>query len=521
MDAAEMSNRESVSNDPDTTSNVKPAKRWFKFFGQARTRILLCFLLLMGFFAVVSIPLMQYFIFSQIDQRVREDLMEDRDAFRQLLSNDLQAWEQFNLNGKEILFPRNDLELGAFFDLYLSRRVPEDDTFFIAIAGNTFHRSSPKALPKSVSPETEFIQQLASLTQPTEGEKQNSGTLGNLLYIVEPIKVGQNKIGTLIFIHATAGERAEAVAALTIVIKVTVAALVASAVLGWIVAGKLLEPLQTLTQTAHAISESDLTQRISVKGDGELAKLAFTFNDMMDRLEAAFSTQRNFINDAGHELRTPITIIRGHLELMDDITPEQEETLLLVIDELDRMSRFVEDLILLARAERPDFLQLEPIDVKLLTEELLTKATALAPRNWKLDAAAIGLLKGDRQRITEAMMNLAQNATQHTQVDNTVAIGSSVTKKEVKFWVRDTGEGIAASDQQRIFERFARAANGRRRSEGAGLGLSIAKAITEAHGGTIHLYSKLGTGSTFTLTLPLDPSQEVVTHESSHSDRGR
>jgi signal transduction histidine kinase len=230
---------------------------------------------------------------------------------------------------------------------------------------------------------------------------------------------------------------------------------------------------------------------------------------MMDRLEKAFANQRNFINDAGHELRTPITIIRGHLELMSDDDPhEQEETMTLVMDELDRMSRFVEDLLLLSKAEHSDFLLLETVEVGALSEELFAKVKALGNRNWLLDAVASCRIVADRQRITQVIMNLAQNAAQHTKSEDTIALGSAVSGSNVRFWVRDTGEGISPSDQQRIFDRFARAANSRRRSEGAGLGLSIVKAIAEAHGGKVYVNSQLGAGSTFGIVLPIEPFKD-------------
>ena len=136
---------------------------------------------------------------------------------------------------------------------------------------------------------------------------------------------------------------------------------------------------------------------------------------MLDRLEEAFASQKAFISDAGHELRTPITIIRGHLDVMGDDPEERRETLELVGDELDRMGRLVNDLLLLAKASRPDFLQPETIDLDDLTRELFAKASALAParlatrRRW-----ARGRIVADRQRLTQAMMNLSQNAVTHT-----------------------------------------------------------------------------------------------------------
>ena len=275
--------------------------------------------------------------------------------------------------------------------------------------------------------------------------------------------------------------------------------------LAWVVAGRLLDPLRLLTETAHSISESDLSGRIPVQGVDQIADLTMTFNEMLDRLQTAFASQRNFINDASHELRTPITIIRGHLELLGDDPQERRETVELVTDELDRMSRFVDDLLLLAKAEQPNFLDLQIVDINSLTEELYTKAIALAERDWRLENLGVGLMVADRHRLTQAMMNLAQNATQHTSDGDVITLGSDITKGNAHFWVRDTGVGIALADQERIFERFARGSHSRRRSEGAGLGLSICSAIANAHGGRVELKSTLGFGSTFTIVIPLDP----------------
>jgi signal transduction histidine kinase len=175
-----------------------------------------------------------------------------------------------------------------------------------------------------------------------------------------------------------------------IVAQVSLMVLAIASLLAWLAAGKVLAPLRLLSQTARSISESNLTERIPVRGSGDIAELAVTFNDMMDRLEATFNSQRQLLNDVGHELRTPITIIRGHLELMGSTPEEQQETLDIVLDELDRISRFINELMLLAKAERPDFLAPEVIDLTLFTEELFTKITTLADRHWQLDALGEG-----------------------------------------------------------------------------------------------------------------------------------
>jgi signal transduction histidine kinase len=219
-------------------------------------------------------------------------------------------------------------------------------------------------------------------------------------------------------------------------------------------------------------------------------------------LAAAFAAQRAFVDDAGHELRTPITIVRGHLELMSDDPVERQETVTLVTDELDRMNRIVEDLLLLAKAEQPDFLQVGPVEVAEFTTDVVIRAKALGDREWHLDACATGEVDADRQRLTQAMLNLARNAHEHTPPDAEVAIGSAWDEEGIRFWVRDSGPGIDAADADRIFERFARGSGGRRRSDGAGLGLAIVRSVVDAHGGRVVLESQPGEGATFTIVLP-------------------
>lgn len=173
------------------------------------------------------------------------------------------------------------------------------------------------------------------------------------------------------------------------------------------------------------------------------------------------------------------------------------------------MSRFIDELMLLAKAERPDFLLPEPIDLTAFTEELYAKITALGDRCWQLETVGDGQIVSDRQRLTEAIVNLAQNATQHTCEGDTIALGSRRHYNQVHLWVRDTGEGIALADQTRIFQRFVRGKSRYTRSDGSGLGLAIVQAIVQAHGGTIQLASQLNQGAVFTLVLPLKPLPET------------
>jgi two-component system, OmpR family, sensor kinase len=285
--------------------------------------------------------------------------------------------------------------------------------------------------------------------------------------------------------------------------------LIASAC-AWLIAGRVLEPVRLLTDTAQSISRSNLTERIEVRGTGEAADMARTFNAMLDRLEAVFESQREFVQDANHELRDPITIVRAHLQLMEDDPEERQRTVTLALDELDRMGRIVGDLKLLAEADQPGFLQLERIDLAVFTRDLAAKAAALASRHWAIDNEGGPPVVGDRYRLTEAVMNLAHNAVQHTDDSDTIAIGTSVSEDEVRLWVRDTGTGIPMADQVRIFDRFTRGTGTHSLYPGSGLGLAIVKAIAEAHGGRVELESRLGEGSTFTIVVPRDPTEGVA-----------
>jgi two-component system OmpR family sensor kinase len=287
----------------------------------------------------------------------------------------------------------------------------------------------------------------------------------------------------------------------TYAIVAALALLLVTAMAAW-VSGRLLSPLRTLRETAEEISESDLSQRLPVTGNDDLTALTRTFNGMLGRLEAAFVGQREFLDDAGHELKTPLTVLSGHLELLDTTdAAEVAETRLLLLDEIDRMSRLVGDLILLAKSDRPDFLQLQPVDLAGLTTDLLAKAWGLGDRDWVLDGSADVKVVADPQRLTQAVLQLADNAVKHTQVGDTVAIGSSATAAEAVLWVRDTGPGVRPEDRELVFERFGRSAVPPG-DEGFGLGLSIVAAVVQAHGGRVSVEDAEPAGARFVVRLP-------------------
>ncbi|WNM26939.1 HAMP domain-containing sensor histidine kinase [Demequina capsici] len=281
--------------------------------------------------------------------------------------------------------------------------------------------------------------------------------------------------------------------------------LVAITGFGYVTVGRLLEPIRLLDATARRISTSDLSERIPIVGDDDLARLSETVNQMLDRIERAFSEQSRMLDDASHELRTPLTIMRNRLELVEPRDPDSVvSTRDDLLGEVTRMSRLVDDLVTLAKADRPEFLRLDAVDLAELTELAHARAETLGPRRWKLDAVAEGVVEADRERLTQAWLQLSANALRFSEPGTLVALGSSIGVNdagvpEVRLWVRDEGVGIAAEDMDRIRSRFGRAGDDR---DGAGLGIPIVSAIVAAHEGRLDIESRPGAGSTFTMTLP-------------------
>jgi signal transduction histidine kinase len=339
----------------------------------------------------------------------------------------------------------------------------------------------------------------AAVTRPASGSTQLAG--GPARYRAIPVRVaGQTTHGVFVAAVLIGPDQASIARVGQLQLEVGAVALLLGAGLAWLAAGRVLRPVRDTTELARRITDTDLSERIPARGRGEVSELAVTFNRMLDRLEAALCTQRRFLADAGHELRTPITIIQGNLDTLTVTAPEDTQTLAIAADELGRMARLVDDLTLLASSERPDFLRPEPAGLAELTTALAAKAQALDGRPWVLTGTATGVAVLDAQRITQAVMQLAANAVTHTPPGTVVEIGSAVTGGRAEFTVTDHGPGIPATSAERVFDRFARLDP--RRTSGTGLGLSIVAAIAAAHGGSVRLTGPPGGGASFCLAVP-------------------
>jgi len=443
---------------------------------------------MIGLALVVSLVLLRAVLYNLLSDDVDAQLNQEVDELVQLAGGrDPSTGQPFG----------GDVE--SLFDLFISRNVPQSGEAFFTLIGGRPYASS--VTPLQLLGDPAIVAQWSAIDEPTRAELDTSG--GPIRYLAVPVVPEGAPQGLFVVAHFMD----EVTAALDRTIRAgglvfgIVFALVS--IYAWFEAGRVLRPIRLLTETAREIEDRNWSRRIPVQGDDEIARLAGTFNDMLDRLEDAFETQRRFIDDASHELRTPITIIRGHLELARPGAADWPQVRALVLDELDRMSRMVEDLLLLARAERPEFLDLHPIDVDEFTAEVFAKVAALSgERRWVLTAAAPAVMVADRDRLTQALMNLARNAQENSPAGSAIHLGSACEGELIRFSVRDEGPGIPPEDMVRLFDRFARGRAARRNASGAGLGLAIVRTIAEAHGGAVRVDSTPGAGSTFHLELP-------------------
>jgi len=302
---------------------------------------------------------------------------------------------------------------------------------------------------------------------------------------------------------------------------------------GQFLAHKALKPVDNITQTARMITSQNLNQRIHPpKVKDEISRLIETFNEMISRLDQSFRQMKQFGSDASHELKTPLTILKGEVEVMlrkERTSQEYQQTLRSNLEEINRMSQIVEDLLNLSKADTGEIiLNKEDINLTEILDEVVAQMERLA-KTKKLHLSATNHhqdihIFGDALRLRELFINLIENGIKYTEEGGSIRI---ILQKEyplpvtgepdwverekgqfVKIIVSDTGIGVAKEDQERIFNRFFRVDKARSREQGgSGLGLSICKWIVEAHRGKIGVESELAKGSSFIVRLPLSPPE--------------
>jgi signal transduction histidine kinase len=395
-------------------------------------------------------------------------------------------------------------DVGSLLNVFLTRNVPDDDEMLVGYVRGEVPERTRNRYGQEVLDEPAFRSAVSDLSETGGTRVIESPAFGETWVTVVPV-VNTLGSGALVIVNFLADEHDELRRTLQTYALVALLSLGLITTIAAFQSGRLLAPLRTLEETAREITATDLSRRLPERGNDDITALTRTINGMLERLDSGFAAQRQFLDDAGHELKTPLTVLRGHLELLDHGDPEDlAETRDLLLDEVDRMSRLVGDLILLAKARRPDFLVTREVDLDQLTRSVLAKATALGERDWQLDDTASGTVVLDEQRVTQAVLQLADNAVKHTDPGALVAIGSARAGGRLTLWVRDAGDGIAPEDRDAVLERFGRG-HVRPGDDGFGLGLSIVSAIAHAHGGEVRIGDAEPHGAHVEIVLP-DPA---------------
>jgi two-component system, OmpR family, sensor kinase len=380
---------------------------------------------------------------------------------------------------------------------YLAHWPPEDrEALVVRLAGRGPEAAGP------VGAESGIVE---ALTRASERRYLSVETrAGDARVVVVPLVVDGRRIGAAAAVHLTEEDRSVLLRALAILLAIAVVALLVASLIAWVSVGRILRPLKEIVSAADAISrEGDLSRKIPESGRrDEVGVLGATFNRMLARLDAAFRRERRFISEASHELRTPITICRGHLEVLGP-NPERHQVrdaIDVVIDELGRLGRIVEDMTTLARVDDPAFLQPREIALDAFVEEVGVKAETLLDGRLTVEPAEAGAaVRGDPQRLTQALLNLLNNAAVHGRDEARVALRVVPEPDAWRFEVADEGGGLPANQEENVFRPFHR---GKATPAGRGLGLAIVRGVAEAHGGSAGVENRLGEGATFWIRVP-------------------
>jgi two-component system OmpR family sensor kinase len=338
---------------------------------------------------------------------------------------------------------------------------------------------------------------------------------GSVRALSVPLMVDGQHVGTLVAAASLAGEEETLSGLLSGIGWASGLGLAFATVLGVAAVRRTMRPLRRMSAAVEGIQATgDLSRRVGSEGPAdEVGRLAAAFDAMLARLDEAFSSQRRFLSDASHELRTPLQVARGQLELLDEGLrgAEARRSLAVAAEELERMRRIVDDLLLLARLDEGMPLRREPVEVELVIREALLRGMLLARREHRVEVESGLFATADPDRLLQVLTNLVTNAVRHGGEDATITITGRRTDDHVEISVSDTGPGIPEEEMAHVFDRLYRGHTARTGAPaGAGLGLPIVASLTRAMGGEVAVSSAPGEGTTFTVTLPAPPAVRPV-----------
>jgi two-component system, OmpR family, sensor kinase len=419
------------------------------------------------------------------------------------LKTQVSEWQQFTAHGQ--LSTPAAVERTATRFIAVQRYHAESLLIVVQAAGGRTVSNNPGLLVREETRERSAPERTGLLDSRTGLATASVAEAGGMRVLATPIRSGGRTVGTLRVANPlTPVQQAQSGLRRSFLVVGAVALLVAIGVAVGL-ASLIAAPLRRMARVAAAVDGGDLSVRTgAVRGRGEAGVLAAAFDHMLDRLERAFKRQRDFVSDASHELRTPLAVVRAQVELLDHESDEHErhESTVTLLRRLDALDHLVGDMLTLASAEAGQLVEPQTIDLHDFFEDLRRDLPLFGDRDFRLDAVD-GTLQADPGRLTQVLRNLVRNAVAHTERGDRVTVIARADDGELAISVSDTGPGIPPDHLDRIFERFHRADRSRSRDRGGtGLGLAIARAIIEAHGGSIHAESVTGHGATLRINLP-------------------
>jgi len=440
-------------------------------------------------------------LYTALSSRVYYELDEQLMTQATSLANELESSPFYFWSG----------HLGSFADHYPGAIQ------LVAANGRILFRSDRSLIDKGGNDVSRALGHAFRTDTPSFASTESLLNKANVRVIAFPIHNSGRIVATLMLGHNTADIRAVFNLLYIVGGILGLISIIISAAAGYYMAKRALEPISEITRTARGVAAGDLTRRLKSKSqDKEIQILVRVLNKMFTDLEASFQAQKRFTADASHELRLPLTILKGEIEVAlrrPRTEEEYQQILRQQLSTIDRIQRIVNDLLTLARADAGQLeIVQEPVDLSLLLQEVGQQHLIL------FDSQHVGLdiqiedeleIMGETGQIERTVMNLLSNAFKHAPEHSSIHLTACSKGNSAIISVRDEGPGIAAEQQQRLFDRFFRAddARCRKEGEGAGLGLAICKRMVDAHNGDIWVESQIGEGATFFVRLPLSNAE--------------
>lgn len=481
------------------------------FFHSIRFRLTLWFVLILAF---VLAAFSTFIYFAQARDLQIDEVGQMQDKFARVTAFFRNPdWQNLTLSNTNVPGSNAPLQSGDLMIL--------TDATGQTIQSWGVSPSNPNTLIGDLVAAASQRHDLSIYEQNISYEDNGQQSTGDYLFMITPVLGGDHLLGFLI-VGSPSNLNSQLRRLMFSLLFGSLGMLVIAFLGGLWFADRAMRPVKAITQTAHTISESDLSRRINLRGRDELAQLAGTFDDMLGRLQSAFDRQRRFVADASHELRTPLTIINlevGRVLSHQHSAGEYKKALQTVDAEGERMSRLVNDLMTLARMDSGQAIpQMEDVDLSDAAVEAVERMSPLADhQSIKLEIGEMPELpvRGDRQYLIQMVSNLIENGIKYSGANQTVKIETDSRRNGkgdlAVLRVSDTGPGIPPDHLPKLFDRFYRVDQARSRDvdedsnspTGSGLGLSIVASIVHMHDGEIHVDSKVNEGTTFEVTLPL------------------